>query len=556
MTSETFASTTAVTEQREPTTDRETRIAVIGSTGRTGKLVLAEGLRRGYALTAFARRPADLAGIDGLSAIVEGDGRRADDVRRAVQGQDAVISIVAPAGRGPTTVVSDAMSALLEGMRETGVRRLVAVSVSAIEGRRPWIAINLVRWILRKPYKDFARMEKLVVSSQLDWTIVRPPLLTNGPATGRVRGQTGRKDLPHGPYHITRADLAATLRDPAGPLLGPVRAEAPAPRRDDGPPLRGPRLRRDEGDVVAPPGRPRRGRVGGRHPGGMERDDRGPDDGGAEERGLRPVVHLGQRGRRRGLCGADPVPVPPGADGPRQPGDPCRDPRRDGRIRVPHPGRPRDPVAGLPRDLASAGGPAERDGLEASAEVLGPQRADRPGGRFLHPARADVVASQIRDSGHLDRPRPRARGHHDRAVRRGEHGPREAIRSRPGDRHGDRCGDGFPILAGLPHRPDRLLGTLQRAGGPDEPVVPDHGLLHYGHRRAGAAGPRERGELDHLAPPEQHHHGLRRNPDAGRSLRPADPPRDGLLRSVRGRLLCVLSQGGSENVRPWGPKSQ
>ncbi|TLZ91445.1 MAG: SDR family oxidoreductase, partial [Methanobacteriota archaeon] len=49
--------------------------------------------------------------------------------------------------------------------------------------------------------------------SQLDWTIVRPPLLTNGPATGRVRGQTGRKDLPHGPYHITRADLAATLLD-------------------------------------------------------------------------------------------------------------------------------------------------------------------------------------------------------------------------------------------------------------------------------------------------------------------------------------------------------
>src|SRR5438309_11206245 len=112
MTSETFASTTtAVTEQREPTGDRETRIAVIGSTGRTGKLVLAEGLRRGYALTAFTRRPAELASIDGLSAIVEGDGRRADDVRRAVQGQDADISIAAPAAPGPTTVVRHAITA-------------------------------------------------------------------------------------------------------------------------------------------------------------------------------------------------------------------------------------------------------------------------------------------------------------------------------------------------------------------------------------------------------------------------------------------------------------
>src|SRR5436189_298406 len=97
MTSETFALTTALTEQRERTGDRETRIAVIGSTGRTGKLVLAEGLRRGYALTAFTRRPAELAGIDGLSAVVEGDGRRSDDVRRAVQGPDA--SEVRPGGR-------------------------------------------------------------------------------------------------------------------------------------------------------------------------------------------------------------------------------------------------------------------------------------------------------------------------------------------------------------------------------------------------------------------------------------------------------------------------
>src|SRR5205809_2612312 len=127
MTSETFASTSAPTERVEPTRDREPRIAVIGSTGRTGKLVLAEGLRRGYALTAFTRRPAELAGIDGLSAIVEGDGRRADDVPRAVQGQDAVISIGAPAGGGPTTDVSDGISALLEGHRETGDGRGVAV---------------------------------------------------------------------------------------------------------------------------------------------------------------------------------------------------------------------------------------------------------------------------------------------------------------------------------------------------------------------------------------------------------------------------------------------
>src|SRR6059058_6076278 len=188
-------------------------IVVIGSTGRTGRLVLEEGIRRRHAMTAFTRRPDALADIAGLGMVIRGDGRNLEDIRRAVRGQDAVISIVAPEGRGPTTVVSDVASAELTAMREAGVRRIVTVSVSAIEGRRPWILINLVRWLLRKPYADFARMERLITSSRVDWTIVRPPYLSNGPRTGRVRTQVGGKDLPHGPYHISRADLAATLVD-------------------------------------------------------------------------------------------------------------------------------------------------------------------------------------------------------------------------------------------------------------------------------------------------------------------------------------------------------
>jgi len=186
-------------------------IVVIGSAGRTGRLVLEEGIRRRHAMTAFTRRPDALADLAGLGMVVHGDARNLEDIRRAVRGQDAVISIVAPEGRGPTTVVSDVARAELTAMGEAGVRRIVTVSVSAIEGRRPWILINLVRWILRKPYADFARMERLVASSGLDWTIVRPPYLSNGRTTGRVRSQAGRKDLAHGPYHISRGDLAATL---------------------------------------------------------------------------------------------------------------------------------------------------------------------------------------------------------------------------------------------------------------------------------------------------------------------------------------------------------
>src|SRR2546427_11942855 len=82
-------------------------IAVIGSTGRTGRLVLDEGVRRGHSMTAFTRRPERLEGVPRLKSVVPGDGRNLDDIRRAVAGQDAVISIVSSEGRGPTTVMSE-----------------------------------------------------------------------------------------------------------------------------------------------------------------------------------------------------------------------------------------------------------------------------------------------------------------------------------------------------------------------------------------------------------------------------------------------------------------
>ena len=189
------------------------KIVVIGSTGRTGRLVLDEALRRGHSITAFTRRPDGLAGVRGLKSVVRGDGRSLDDIRRAVTGQDAVISIVGPDGFGPTTVMSEVTRAELDAMQEAGVRRLVTVSVSAIEGRRPWVLINFVRWLMRKPYADFGRMERLIRSNAMDWTIVRPPYLSNGPKTGQVRVQVGGRDLRHGPYHISRSDLAATLVD-------------------------------------------------------------------------------------------------------------------------------------------------------------------------------------------------------------------------------------------------------------------------------------------------------------------------------------------------------
>src|SRR3989442_15914918 len=82
-------------------------IVVIGSTGRTGRLVLEEGLRRGHMMTAFTRRPDTLAGVNGLRAGGTGGGRRGEGPRGALGGQDAGVSVVVSRGRRPTTLVND-----------------------------------------------------------------------------------------------------------------------------------------------------------------------------------------------------------------------------------------------------------------------------------------------------------------------------------------------------------------------------------------------------------------------------------------------------------------
>lgn len=187
------------------------KIAVIGSTGRTGRHVLDQAVRRSHQVTAFTRRPQELQGIQGLHATVRGDGLNRADVLEAVRGQDCVISILSTPGLGPSTVVTDVTKNIIAAMHETGPRRLICTSSHSLIATRPWLVVKAVKWIFRNPYADAAAMERAVAASDLDWTIVRATQLTDGPATGQIRRAHG--DFDTGPYTIARADVAKVLLD-------------------------------------------------------------------------------------------------------------------------------------------------------------------------------------------------------------------------------------------------------------------------------------------------------------------------------------------------------
>lgn len=185
-------------------------LTVIGSTGRTGRHVVDQALRRDHRVTAFTRRPDALTERSRLAGVVAGDGRDPEAVATAVRGADAVIAIVAAASRRGPHQAAEVIRVVTAAMARAGVRRLVVTSAYPIVGVRPRLPLAILRMLFRDAYADARAMERELLDSPLDWTIARLNRLTDKPAQGPLQITT---DLLDRPRPMTRADTAAALLD-------------------------------------------------------------------------------------------------------------------------------------------------------------------------------------------------------------------------------------------------------------------------------------------------------------------------------------------------------
>ncbi len=200
------------------------KLTILGATGATGTCLVGQALAAGHDVTAVVRDPARLAVPDRRQLrTVTADVMDPASVSPAIAGADAVISALGPRGTGPTTVIQDSVRSIIAAMRETGTRRLLEVSGSIVadEGESPYLRYLLKpvvrRTFLRHVCADMRRGEEEIRASDLDWTIFRPPSLTDKAARGTYRTAIDR-NLSRG-FTISRADLAscmlALLDDPA-----------------------------------------------------------------------------------------------------------------------------------------------------------------------------------------------------------------------------------------------------------------------------------------------------------------------------------------------------
>lgn len=192
---------------------------IAGASGRTGALLCAAALASGHRVTALVRPGSNPPGDEHPNLrTVAGDVLDPTTLPPALEGCDLVISLLAPRPRINGRVYVEGTRNLADAAAHAGVKRFIAVSAegAGVESSALPVGYRLVRRIpvVARLYPDIARMEsELSARDDLDWTVVRPAILTNGPPTGRYRSEIGA--VVPGGLHVSRADLAAFLLDAA-----------------------------------------------------------------------------------------------------------------------------------------------------------------------------------------------------------------------------------------------------------------------------------------------------------------------------------------------------
>jgi len=188
------------------------RIAVLGATGRTGRLIVEQAIERGHEVRPVTRRAE--AALDQTWAVA--DGRDAAAIEAALDGCDAVAFAVGPSGKGADPgVLSQSLAATLAAMAGAGVKRIVVVTADGpfTETGDPltrFVAKPILNRVLPESMADFRVAERLLRESTVDWTVIRPAQLTNK-ASRRYRSRRGAS-LWFG-IRTSRAATAAAVLD-------------------------------------------------------------------------------------------------------------------------------------------------------------------------------------------------------------------------------------------------------------------------------------------------------------------------------------------------------
>ena len=188
--------------------DTHLKLFVIGATGRTGQEIVQQALARGHHVTAFVRSPENIHLKNERLTVLKGNAMDENELGDAMQNHDAVVSTLGPRKVfKPSSMLHDSALATARAMNRDGVKRLVVLSAAA---HFPGIPNRIASFIMRNHMRDSLAMEEIVQSDDLDWTIARPPRLTQEDYS-TYRSREGA--APKMGFTVSRKAVAAFMLD-------------------------------------------------------------------------------------------------------------------------------------------------------------------------------------------------------------------------------------------------------------------------------------------------------------------------------------------------------
>ena len=198
------------------------KIAIFGASGATGLLLTERSLAAGHQVTALLRAPQKFPYRDRVR-VVEGNAFDPVAVRQTIESADGVLSALGARSLGKEDLLERAIPLIVAAMRQTGVRRIIALGSAGAEDKsldnqpawRRWIVQKIVyNTFLKWPVASQRAQLAALSASGLDWTMVMPPMLQNSPAHGayRIDGEA----LPRNGSRISRNDVADFMMQQIG----------------------------------------------------------------------------------------------------------------------------------------------------------------------------------------------------------------------------------------------------------------------------------------------------------------------------------------------------
>jgi len=184
------------------------KVTILGANGKTGVEVVKQALEAGYGVVGVVREDSNLVSSPNLTFVV-GDATDPAVIAKASKDSDVIISTLGTTSM-KSTVMTDAVKAVITASKTTGRKRFILMSSFAVGGNK----LGGLAKMMGNMMKDKSNSESILKTSSLDWTIVYAALLTNEPKGSglRVVPSTEKIGMKH---KIARADVASFMLEEA-----------------------------------------------------------------------------------------------------------------------------------------------------------------------------------------------------------------------------------------------------------------------------------------------------------------------------------------------------